>query len=502
MSRKPRATAGKTGVRQTAAVPKASAELAAAASKAPLVAVVGRPNVGKSTLFNRFVGGRPALVHDTPGLTRDRRYGDVEYFGRVFRIVDTGGLDPDAARDVIGAGIHRQAHRALAEADAILFVLDGAAGLTSVDVGLAKTLRTLGKPVFVAVNKIDSPKRDNLASEFFGLGFEHLWPVSAAHGRGMDDLVDAMTEALGLTSPIEPEVDEFDELFAPDVGEALPSDEQRAAEDLRRAPTGPLRVAFIGKPNAGKSSLANRLIGEERSLVHDQPGTTTDPVDTEINFLGRAYTIVDTAGIRRKARIEEDVEKLSVTLAISQLERADVAVLVIDASLGPSEQDARLAGMVADAGRALLIVCNKSDLLDATAAGELAQKMKDNFHFMSWAPYVLISAARGDGVDKMMDAVDRVSAQHRSRISTSELNKFFAEVCEVTPPPIYRGQGVRIYYITQGAVRPPTFVVWANQPKGISPSYKRFLMNQLRERYGFRGTPLRVFIRNKSQPGA
>jgi GTP-binding protein len=455
---------------------------------APMIAIVGRPNVGKSTLYNRLVGGRPALVHDTPGLTRDRRYGSLEYYSRVMRVVDTGGLDPEAEADVIGAGIHRQAHRAIAESDLILLVVDGTTGPTPVDQEVVKLLRATGKPIVLAVNKIDSPKRDTLSAEFFELGLGEPYPISAAHGRGVDDLLEAVVSRLPAPEPV------------PDAGEELDeADEEVAEVDTSDERPGPLRVALVGKPNAGKSSLLNRLVGEERSLVHHVPGTTTDPVDSELVFGGRPYLLVDTAGIRRKARIEEDVEKIAVTMAISQIERADVVVLVIDAALGPSEQDARLAGMVETAGKALVLALNKSDLVGGDAAqAKLRQGMKDTFHFLPWAPITQMSAQRGDGVDRLMDVVDQVAVQYRRRIPTAELNRFFAEVCEGTPPPVHRGKAVRIYYLTQGRVRPPTFLLFASDPAGLSPHYRRFVANQLRKRYGFRGTPLRIVGKAKA----
>jgi len=480
---------------------------------APLVAIVGRPNVGKSTLYNRMVGGRPALVHDTPGLTRDRRYGELEYFGKAVRLVDTGGLDPEAESDVIGAGIHRQARRAIAEADLILLVVDGPAGLNPLDHAVAELLRTTGKPVVLAVNKIDGPKRDPAVSEFYELGLGDPFPVSAAHGRGCDDLLEAITDRVhALVEPApgaeveaeaEPEPEPEFEPY-PDDDEAEAEGEGDQAEDQAEEDDEldrPLRVALVGKPNAGKSSLLNRLVGEERSLVHHVPGTTTDPVDSELTFGGRKYTIVDTAGIRRKARVEAEVEKIAVTMAISQIARADIVVLVIDASLGPSEQDARLAGMVEEAGKGLVFALNKSDLISGDAAhGALRQAMKDQLHWAPWAPITMLSAQRGDGVDRLMDLVDAAAAQHRRRIPTAQLNRFFAEVCEITPPPIWRGKSVRISYLTQGHSRPPTFLLFASAPDGLSPQYKRFVANQLRRRYGFRGTPLRVVVKAKSIP--
>jgi GTP-binding protein len=444
---------------------------------APLIAIVGRPNVGKSTLFNKLVGGRPALVHDTPHLTRDRRYGETDYFGREMRVVDTGGLDPDAEKEVVGAGIHRQAMRAIDEADALLLVVDGRAGVSSIDHALAKQLRATGKPVFLAVNKMDHPTKDHLAHDFHELGLGEAYAVSAAHGRGIDPLLEAIADAIVPAQP-------------PPEAEA----EEDAAEEER--PAGPLRVAFVGRPNAGKSSLTNRLLGEERSLVHHEAGTTTDPVDAPFSIGGRDYILIDTAGIRRKAKIDIDIEKIAVSMSLGQLERADVVVLVIDAKLGPSEQDARIAGLVEEAGRALVLALNKSDLVTGEAnKSALREQIKDTFHFMTWAPTTMISAQRGDGVDKLLDLVDKVAVEHRRRIQTSQINRFFAEVVEEMPPPLHKGKAIRIHYITQASARPPTFVLWANQPDGLAPSYKRFITNRLREAYGFRGTPLRIFVK-------
>lgn len=444
----------------------------------PLLAIVGRPNVGKSTLFNRLVGGRPAMVHDTPGLTRDRRYGELEYFGRTLRVVDTGGLDPEAEKDVIGAGIHRQAHAAIAESQAVLFVVDATAGITPLDREVARGLRKIGLPIFCIANKVDGPKRDPLINDIFALGLGDVYAISAAHGRGVDDLLDAVVTKLGIDpEPLPPE---------PAEGED---------EDA-----GPLRVAFVGKPNAGKSSLLNRLVGSERSLVHHVPGTTTDPVDTELSFGGRDYLLVDTAGIRRRARIDEETERISVSMALSQLDRAHVAVLVIDASEGASEQDARLAGEIADSRCAVVLALNKADLIDGpSGTRKVKNTTADELHFIEWAPRVMISALRGDGVGELMAQVDRVAEERAKRVPTSELNRFFEEVLETHPPPVYRGRPVRIQYLTQGRNKPPTFVLWASRPDGISPSYRRYIVNQLRSRYGFEGTPVRLVVRAKNE---
>jgi GTP-binding protein len=465
----------------------------------PLIAIVGRPNVGKSTLFNRLVGGRPALVHDTPGLTRDRRYGECDYFGAEMRLVDTGGLDPEAARDVIGAGIHRQALRAIGEADALVLVVDGRAGLSAIDQELATQLRATGKPVFLAVNKIDHPTRDDLVHDFHALGLGPPYAVSAAHGRGIDPLLEAIAAAVGARRPdagceLDGPVDPWDVLTSEpdDDGGEGGDDRDEPADDPARA----LRVAFVGRPNAGKSSLTNRLLGEERSLVHHAAGTTTDPVDTAFSIGERDYVLVDTAGIRRKAKIDADIEKLSVTMALSQIERANIVVLVIDAELGPAEQDARIAGMVEQAGRGLVIALNKSDRIAGDAArAALRELTQDTFHFLSWAPVVMLSALRGDGVERLLDLVDNVAREHARRVPTAQLNRFFAEVIEEMPPPLHHGRAVRIHYLTQAAARPPTFVLWANTPDGLAPSYKRFLANRLRQRYGFRGTPIRIALK-------
>jgi GTPase len=469
----------------------------------PLIAIVGRPNVGKSTLFNRLVGGRPALVHDTPHLTRDRRYGEADYFGAPLRIVDTGGLDPEALREVIGAGIHRQAMVAIGEADAIVLVVDGRAGVSAIDKELAIKLRVTGKPLFLAINKIDHPTNDHMVHDFHELGLNEIYPVSASHGRGIDALLEAVTQATGSVrpsdedAPAKPGDDDYDPL----IDGPPPDDEADAVHEAEPGPNDPpvkLRVAFVGRPNAGKSSLTNRLLGEERSLVHHEAGTTTDPVDAEFSIGGRDYILIDTAGIRRKARIDADIERIAVSMALGQIARADVAVLVIDADLGPSEQDARIASKIEEAGRAIVIALNKSDLITGDEKkAKLRDLSEETFHFLTWAPSTMISAQRGDGVDRLLDLVERAAAEHRKRIPTAQLNRFFAEVIQEMPPPLFRGKAVKVHYITQAASKPPTFILWASSLDGLSPSYKRFITNRLREAYGFRGTPIRIFVKTR-----
>jgi GTPase len=467
----------------------------------PLIAIVGRPNVGKSTLFNRLVGGRPALVHDTPHLTRDRRYGEADYFGAPLRIVDTGGLDPEALREVIGAGIHRQAMVAIGEADAIVLVVDGRAGVSAIDKELAAKLRVTGKPLFLAINKIDHPTNEHLVHDFHELGLNEIYPVSASHGRGIDALLEAVTQATGSVrppdedAPAKPGDDDYDPLID---GPPTEDEAETEPEPGPNDPPAKLRVAFVGRPNAGKSSLTNRLLGEERSLVHHEAGTTTDPVDAEFSIGGRDYILIDTAGIRRKARIDADIERIAVSMALGQIARADVAVLVIDADLGPSEQDARIASKIEEAGRAIVIALNKSDLITGDAKkAKLRDLSEETFHFLTWAPSTMISAQRGDGVDRLLDLVERAAAEHRKRIPTAQLNRFFAEVIQEMPPPLFRGKAVKVHYITQAASKPPTFILWASSLDGLSPSYKRFISNRLRETYGFRGTPIRIFVKTR-----
>ncbi|HET6611073.1 MAG TPA: ribosome biogenesis GTPase Der [Kofleriaceae bacterium] len=455
-----------------------------------IFALVGRPNVGKSTLFNRLVGGRPALVHDTPGLTRDRRYGEVEYGRFRLDLIDTGGLDPEAEKGVIGAGTSRHARLAVAECDVVVMVIDAVAGLTPLDHEIASELRKSGRPIVVAANKVDSIRREVLAGDAFGLGIEPVIPVSAIHGRGIDDLLDAVLERAPVPPVPTPMPAETDAETEATIGSGQETGPEAAREER------PVRIALVGKPNAGKSSILNRLVGTERALVHDEPGTTTDPVDTLLEIGDRTYLLVDTAGIRRRSRHGEDIEKLSVALARRQIERADVVVLVIDAAEGASEQDARLCGDAHEAGRAVVIAVNKSDLVrGATALREIHKKLRDELHFAGFAEAITVSALSGDGMDDLFSAIDRAAAEHRRRISTAELNRFFADVCETHPPPPQKSRAVHIHYLTQARAAPPTFVLWANHPELVSDSYRRFLINQLRARYGLRGTPVRITVR-------
>jgi GTPase len=438
----------------------------------PLVALVGRPNVGKSSLFNRLVGGRPALVEDMPGVTRDRRYGVADWGTARFRVVDTGGLDPSA--EGILKAMRRQTLRAVDEAAAIVFVLDAREGVTSVDGDVAQVLRRSGKTVLVAANKVDSENREAAAAEIFTLGFPEVFLVSASHGRGVGDLCDAIVAALGPAAK----------------GGGAPAREG-AGEDA-----APLRLAFVGKPNVGKSSLVNRLLGEERVLVHDAPGTTRDPIDTPFRYGDREYVLVDTAGLRRRRSIDTLTEHVAAKMSRDQLERCDVAALIIDAREGATAEDARLASLIEESGRAALVVLNKKDLVSRAEIDARVASTREQLRFMSYAPVTLTSAATGAGVAAILGEASRLYAEASRRISTGQLNKLFEDIVAHHPPPSGpAGRHVRLYYATQTNVRPPTFVVSTNQPGDIGPAYLRFLTNQLRKAYGFEGTPIRIVLR-------
>jgi GTP-binding protein len=409
-----------------------------------------------------------------PGVTRDRRYGVADWGPARFRVVDTGGLDPSA--DGILKAMRRQTLRAVEEAAVVVFVLDGHEGVTSVDGDVAQALRRAGKPVLVAANKIDSSNREAAASEIFTLGFPDVYLVSASHGRGVGDLCDAIVEALGPAL----------ETSASKADDAQPSEDDLA----------PLRLAFVGKPNVGKSSLVNRLLGEERVLVHDAPGTTRDPIDTPFRFGGREYVLVDTAGLRRRRSIDTLTEHVAAKMSRDQLERCDVAALVIDAREGATAEDARLASLIEDSGRAALLVLNKKDLVSRADIDKRLAASREQLAFMSYAPVVLTSAATGAGVTAIATEAARLLGEASRRISTGQLNKLFEEIVARHPPPSGpAGRHVRLYYATQTNVRPPTFVISTNQPDDIGPAYLRFLTKQLRNAYGFEGTPIRIHLR-------
>ncbi|HEV2388556.1 MAG TPA: ribosome biogenesis GTPase Der [Candidatus Acidoferrales bacterium] len=439
----------------------------------PLVAIVGRPNVGKSTLFNRLVGRRRSIVTDEPGITRDRIYGTVDWRGRPFRVVDTGGLVPDE-RAGIPAEIFRQARLALAEADGIVLVTDSRAGLTPADADLARRLRVFGKPLVVAANKVDKVNLMSAAAAFYELGVP-VYPLSAEHGLGVDDLLDHLTGGFP-ESAVEP---------------AAPA----------------VRIAILGRPNVGKSTLLNRLVGEERSIVAAEPGTTRDAVDTLVERDGRHYLFIDTAGIRRKAKTKLAAEKLSVVMARRHLERADVALVVADASLGVTAQDAAIAGYADEAGRSLIVVMNKWDLAveQARAGGakksgpadlrdEYERLVRSRLGFIGYAPVAFLSALTGEGVERVFGLIDRVAQTRRRRIPTAELNRWLGEI-DLGRSSSPAGRAPQILYLTQASANPPTFVLFTRGAPKLHFSFQRFLENRLREQFDFTGSPIRFVVR-------
>ena len=441
----------------------------------PVVSLIGRPNVGKSSLFNRLVGGQPALVEDMPGVTRDRRYAICNWQDARFRLADTGGLDPSAS-GILGA-MRSQTLRAVEEAAVLILVLDAKEGITPVDEDVARLLRRTGKPVLLAGNKVDSSKREPNMSEVYALGYDQVFAVSASHGRGVAELLDATVAALG------------------EAAFTVHPDEDAEATTAEADPS-PIRLAFVGKPNVGKSSLVNRLLGEERVLVHDQPGTTRDPIDTPFTWQGQEFVLVDTAGLRRRRAIDTQTEAVSAIMARDQLARADVVAMVIDAQSGATAEDAKLASSIEESGRAALIVLNKSDLIRRSEMDKKVADVREVLSFMAWAPVVVTSAVTGRGTAAILKSASDVFDQWSRRVPTSDLNKHFEEIVARRPPPAGPGgRYVRLYYVTQAQVQPPSFFVSSNAPESVGFPYRRYLVNQLREIYGFEGSPLRLVLR-------
>lgn len=435
----------------------------------PLVAVVGRPNVGKSTLFNRLARKRLAIVHDQPGVTRDRHYVDASAFGRDYTLIDTGGYDPDDD-DPMKAGIARHVEAAIKEADVIVFISDATVPLTSADRLAVKLLRKAKKPVIFAANKADSPKLDADAFEIYRLGIEKVIPVSALHGRGIGDLEAAIVDAL---PPPKEEV-----------------------EDPTRLP----RITIAGKPNAGKSSMMNRILGEDRMLVDSRPGTTRDAIDSLVERGDKKYIFVDTAGVRRKGKVtktSDAIETASVTAAINAMERSSVVVLLCDAKEGVAEQDAKILGLANDRARGMIIALNKSDLLTKAEIAKAEEKAREKISFAPFVPVVLVSAKTGKGIANLFDKIDEVAKAFHGRVSTGALNRFFEQVLQTKPPPTMGGRAPRLYYITQAESSPPLFVIISSSPDSVHFSYQRFVINQLRQNFGFEGVPIRVVYRDK-----
>ncbi|MDO8446540.1 MAG: ribosome biogenesis GTPase Der [Deltaproteobacteria bacterium] len=433
----------------------------------PIVAIVGRPNVGKSTLFNRISGRRKAIVDDMPGVTRDRNYIDVTWDDRTFTLIDTGGFEPESKEDIL-AQMREQAMLAVEEADLIIFLADGKEGLTPEDHDVADLLRRSEKPLVFAVNKIDSQKRMEGLYDFYSLGLSEPFPVSAEHGIGTGEL---MERVLSL-------IPEYRE--------------EPLSEDLTR-------LAVIGRPNVGKSSLINKLLGYERVIVSDIPGTTRDAIDTLLTANDKKYLLIDTAGIRKKGRVSQKLEKFTVVQALRSMERCDVVLLLIDAVEGVTEQDTKVAGYAHEKGKGCVIVVNKWDLIEKET--KTYEKYVDDVRFklkyLAYAPVISISALTGQRAVKVLDVVDSVFAECNKRIGTGVLNRAFEEMTKGHLPGLFRNRTVKFYYITQTTVKPPTFTLFTNFPEGIHFSYERYLENKLREAFGFEGTPIRLQFRKR-----
>jgi GTP-binding protein len=487
-----------------------SSTLATTAAGVPTLAIVGRPNVGKSTLFNRVVGSRRAIVGDEPGITRDRLYGDAEWRGRRIRIIDTGGIIPED-KDFIPSEIFRQARVAFDEAAAIIMVVDGRAELAAPDMELVRLLRKTGRPLFLAVNKADSEKQASIVDEFHRLGIKHMFPISAEHGRGIDDLLDAVFEVL---PPSESTTTEAAESTEEESGAAQdPLSGELPAEDETVYET---KVAIIGHPNVGKSTLLNRLTSSDRAIVSPIPGTTRDAVDEIIEHNGRRFRFIDTAGIRRKGKTHLMAEKLSVVMARKHLEGADIALLVIDATEGVSQLDAAIAGYAHESGRSMIIVVNKWDLVisgnlkpgrpskamrmrdSKRPADQIAyeERLRHDLKFLNYAPIVFISAQSGKGTEKIFPLLERVASERRKRVTTSAMNRFI-ETVDFERATVPMRSRVKILYMTQASVAPPTFVLFTNRAVKLHFSYQRFLENQIREAFGFLGTP--IWIKNRAR---
>ncbi len=453
----------------------------------PIVALVGRPNVGKSTLYNRLIGYRQAIVEDLPGTTRDRLYGEAEWAGHTFIVVDTGGIEPlkerggrviSASYDPLAAAskgfvaeIRQQAEQAIQEADVIVFLVDTKEGLTAADEEVAAMLRQTDKPVILAANKADNAERRMNALEFYALGLGEPYPISAYHGTGTGDLLDVIVSHLPET-PFEEEEDEEEAL----------------------------RIAIVGRPNVGKSSLLNALLGQERAIVSDIAGTTRDAVDTHLTWDGQKIILVDSAGIRRRGRIERGIEKYSVMRALRAIGRADVVLLVLDATEGVTAQDAHIGGYILEEGRSLIIVVNKWDTIekDTHTMAEYNKKLRQELKFLDYVPVLYVSALTRQRVNQIIPTALRVREQRELRIPTSELNRLVQDAVAANPPKAFKGRQARFYYATQTSTNPPTFVFFVNDPRAVHFTYERYLENKIRERYPYEGTPIRLKFRGKA----
>ena len=437
-------------------------------NKKPIVAVVGRPNVGKSTLFNALAGERISIVKDTPGITRDRIYADIVWLDKAFTLVDTGGIEPDS-KDVILSQMRAQAEIAIETADVILFLVDVKQGLVDADAKVADMLRRSHKPVVLVVNKVDHFEKYMAdVYEFYNLGIGDPHPISAANRMGIGDMLD-------------------------EVIAHFPENGAEEEEDDR------VRVAIVGKPNVGKSSIINKLLGEERLIVSDIAGTTRDAVDTEAKHNGKEYVFIDTAGLRKKNKIKEELERFMIVRTVGAVERADVVVMVIDAQEGVTEQDAKIAGIAHERGKAVIIAVNKWDAVekDDKTIYKFTNKVRETLSYMPYAEMIFISAKTGQRLPKLFEIIDIVSENHSMRVATGVLNEIMSEAVALQQPPSDKGKRLRLYYITQVGVKPPTFVIFVNDKELMHFSYTRYIENQIRDTFGFRGTPLKFFVRER-----
>lgn len=434
----------------------------------PVLAIVGRPNVGKSTIFNRMIGERLAIVEDTPGVTRDRLYGEAEWLGRRFNVIDTGGID--LGDEPLLVQIREQAHLAMEEADVILFVVDGKDGLTNADQDVANILYRTDKPVVLGVNKMDNVKRRENLYEFYSLGFGDPIAISGAHGTGLGDLLDEIVRRFPEKSD-----DSYDDSV--------------------------IRFSLIGRPNVGKSSLVNTILGRERVIVSDIPGTTRDAVDTVFERDGKTYVIIDTAGMRKRGKIYENTEKYSVLRAQRAIERSDVVLVVLNGEEGIREQDKKIAGYAHEAGRAVVIVVNKWDAVekDEKTMDAFRRNIREQFRFLSYAPIVFVSAKTKQKLHRLLPVIDQVAENHSLRVKTSALNDCISDAIAMTPPPSDNGKRLKIFYATQVGVKPPTFVFFVNDPELVHFTYERFLENKLRETFGFIGTPIKLVMKKRNE---
>lgn len=431
------------------------------------VAIVGRPNVGKSTLFNRLLGKRKAIVEDFPGVTRDRHYAEITRFSKPFLLIDTGGFEPDST-DQLLTQMREQSQLAVEEADIIFFMMDVKDGLTPSDSEIVKSLRRIDKPVFFLVNKVDGEKQEASTAEFYALGIDHFYTLSAEHGRGINDLVKDL--------------------------EALLPEQQKEVDKENE-----VRLAIVGRPNVGKSSLVNRILGFERVVANPVAGTTRDSIDTPFIYNKRPYLLIDTAGIRRKGKVSQTLEKYSAISSLKAMDRAHVVLMVIDAEEGVTDQDLSVAGYAYEKGRALILVVNKWDLphKDDQTMGRFVDEVRRRFKFLPFAPMLFVSALTGQRINRIMIQVEAVAEQFNRRIATSQLNQGLEEFVAKHPPSMVRGQRIKFYYAAQGAVRPPTIVLFTNRPEEIHFSYQRYLMNCFRDKFGFDQVPIRLQFKGR-----